>query len=112
MDRLTGPAIKAYFSAIHALSAIGLSTLMVNHGRCSTAAQSHITLLGYFSRTAYSRLQEAFAQWREAFHGCGGRWLEGTRELGSFVQAYGSKWVDASLLLLPLVGNAAKPCSQ
>ena len=26
------------------------------------------------------------------------------RELGSFVQAYGSKWVDASLLLLPLVG--------
>ena len=25
-------------------------------------------------------------------------------ELGSFVQAYGSKWVDASLLLLPLVG--------
>jgi GH15 family glucan-1,4-alpha-glucosidase len=26
------------------------------------------------------------------------------RELGSFVQAYGSKWLDASLLLLPLVG--------
>ena len=26
------------------------------------------------------------------------------RELGSFVQAYGSKGVDASLLLLPLVG--------
>ena len=25
-------------------------------------------------------------------------------ELGSFVQAYGSKWLDASLLLLPLVG--------
>src|SRR5271169_961328 len=55
MARLTGPAKKDYFSAIHALSAIGLSTLMVNHGRCSTAAQSHITLLGYFSRTAYSR---------------------------------------------------------
>jgi glycogen debranching enzyme len=43
----------------NALSAIGLSTLMVNHGRCSMAAPSHITLPGYFSRTAYSRRKAA-----------------------------------------------------
>jgi MFS family permease len=37
-------------------------TLMVNHGRCSMAAQSHITLLGYFSRIAYSRQKAALYQ--------------------------------------------------
>jgi GH15 family glucan-1,4-alpha-glucosidase len=53
----------------------------------------------------------------QAFHESGGRWREIAdeihaevcergfdRDLNSFVQAYGSKRLDASLLLLPLVG--------
>jgi GH15 family glucan-1,4-alpha-glucosidase len=61
----------------------------------------------------------------QAFHESGRRWREIAeeihaevcergfdRELGSFVQAYGSKQLDASLLLIPIVGflPADDPC--
>ena len=80
----------------------------VRGGRQHFVHSKVMTWVAFDRAAAYWRLKvaELGRQWREIADEIHAEVCERgfDRELGSFVQAYGSKWLDASLLLIPLVG--------